>query len=1345
MRSTDLLNQRLAQLSPEKRALLEAQILKKQQKPASSQIPKRSQQSPCALSFAQQRLWFLAQLQPDSASYNIPIALHFPSELDLSALQQALNAIVERHEVLRTTFDLIADEPVQVIQLPRPVNLVIIDLERKSELQRSLTQAAQQSFDLRQDLMLKATLFRLPDGEQALLLLLHHIASDGWSGDILLREIDAYYTAFTTGNPISLPALPIQYADFSQWQRQWLSGDVLTQQLDDWKQRLAGELPVLELSNSFAKATTPTCSTVQTDAGERHSLTLSKTLTQAIQQFAQQEKVTLFMMLLAAFKTLLYRYTQQEDMLIGSAIANRKWAEVEGLIGFFVNTLVLRTDLSGQPTFRSLLHQVREVVLSAYEHQDLPFEKLVEELQPERRLHQNPLVQVMFVLHNASDSAPTFANSTPILIDTETAKFDLVLSCTESTQGLKVSWSYRTEIFERSTIEQMSQHFEVLLNGIIAEPDQSIATLPILTPSEKQQFLDWNQTHTDYPRTTCIHQQFEAQAEQTPDAIALVMHDQQYSYHELNQQANQLAHYLRTLGVRPNQAIAVYLQRSPKLIIALLAILKAGGAYLPLDPTYPFDRLSYMLEDTQATILLHETVSVFPAAFSNCQVINLDTLQLEQTLENLAPVNTPLDLAYILYTSGSTGTPKGVMVPHRAVMHLVLNTNYIDLQAVDVIAQVSNCSFDAATFEIWGALLNGATLAIVPKAVLLSPNELAAALRSHSIRVLFLTTALFHQLAQHVPTAFQTLRYLLVGGEVTDSHWVNQVLECGAPEHFLHVYGPTENTTFSSWYRVEHISSTLPIGRPIANTQIFLLDRHLQPVPVGVSGEICLGGDGLALGYLNRPDTSQFVSTQIDGVPVQLYRTGDRARYLPDGNLDFLGRFDHQIKLRGFRIELGEIEAALRQHPDVQDAIVLIEQTDTQDKSLQAYLTSTQAISSRALRQFLQQTLPDYMLPKAFHVLETFPLTPNGKVDRAKLCNFKSSESLSELANPNLVTSPLETQLLQIWQTVSGMQLLSTDDNFFEIGGHSLLAVRLQSAIEQLIGRKLPLFTVFQAPTVKQMAQRLEQEQIRLDAAQNQLRSLFWYSQHPGEVAALTRHLEADQPLIYLDSGLLEVLEPTEHIRDRAKLCLAEIKRLQPQGPYLLGGFCMGGLVAFETALQLQAQGEEIAFLALAESWLASQMQRPKPHPLSKPPVIRTLYFHSQKLVSLKPSDRLDYIATQINRVPSLGTRLLAWIKRVFKPESPVQEAQREWMMRGGQAVHSYIPPRAYSGRIYFYFSQVGDESQSLIEQAGWKKFVSEQIEVEVFAGNHHSIMREPDVQGLAKAIKATIDSLDLT
>lgn len=616
MRSTDLLNQRLAQLSPEKRALLEAQIFKKQQKPASPQIPKRSQQSPCALSFAQQRLWFLAQLQPESAIYNIPIALHFPSELNLSALQQALNAIVERHEVLRTTFDLIADEPVQVIHPPRPVNLVIIDLEQKSELQRSLNQAAQQSFDLRQDLMLKATLFRLPDGEQALLLLLHHIASDGWSGNILLREIDTYYTAFTAGNPISLPRLPIQYADFAQWQRQWLSGDVLTQQLDYWKQRLVGELPVLELSNCFTKAT-PSCSTVQTDAGERYSLTLSKTLTQAIQQFAQQEKVTLFMMLLTAFKTLLYRYTQQEDMLIGSAIANRKWVDVEGLIGFFVNTLVLRTDLSGQPTFRSLLSRVRDVVLSAYEHQDLPFEKLVEELQPERRLNQNPLVQVMFVLQNASDSSLSIANSTPILIDTETAKFDLVLSCTESTQGLKVSWLYRTEVFERSTIEQMSQHFEVLLNGIIAAPDQSIATLPILTLSEKQQFLDWNQTHTDYPRTTCIHQQFEAQVEQTPDAIALVMDEQRYSYRELNQQANQLAHYLRTLDVQPNQAIAVHLERSPKLIIALLAILKAGGAYLPLDPTYPVDRLSYMLEDTQARILLHESESIFPAAFSN--------------------------------------------------------------------------------------------------------------------------------------------------------------------------------------------------------------------------------------------------------------------------------------------------------------------------------------------------------------------------------------------------------------------------------------------------------------------------------------------------------------------------------------------------------------------------------------------------------------------------------------------------------------------------------------------------------------------------------------------------------
>lgn len=1319
------LNQRLAQLSPEKRALLEAQLLKKAEN--KSQIPRRSRHSPCSLSFAQQRLWFLAQLDPDSAVYNIPIALQFTEALDISALQQALSAVVARHEALRTTFDVIAGEPVQIIGDPRDVELTIIDLKLETDLARSLTRSAQRPFDLRQDLMLKATLFRLANGIQVLLLLIHHIASDGWSNSILIREINTYYKAFATGVSVTLPELPIQYADFAQWQRQWFSGEVLDAQLRYWKQCLSGELPILELP-SIAQ----TCS--QTSIGKRYSISLSLPLTLALNRLAQQQEATLFMVLLAAFKTLLYRYTDQEDILIGTPIANRKWVETESLIGFFINTLVLRTSLSGDPTFRELLDRVRAVALSAYDHQDLPFEKLVEELQLDRDLNQSPLVQVMFVLQNALTSTETIANSTQIETYTETAKFDLVLSVQESSQGLTISWTYNTAMFDQEMIRRMTQHYETLLNSIAADSNQSIATLPLLMPSEKQQLLvAWNQTQTDYPRNACIHQVFETQVEKAPDAIAIIHADQQFTYRDLNQQANQLAHYLKTLGVQPNQPIAVHLTRSPRLIIALLAILKAGGAYLPLDPTHPLDRLSFMLEDAQAAILLHDSETVFPS--SHCQGINLDTIAptlTKQSTLNPSCTNTALDLAYVLYTSGSTGKPKGVIVPHRAVIRLVINTNYIDLRSSDVVAQVSNCSFDAATFEIWGALLNGAKLSIISKDILLSPYEFAAELQS--IQVLFLTTALFHQLAQHVPDAFQSLRYLLVGGETIDSHSVKQIINHGRPQHFLHVYGPTENTTFSSWYRIEQTASMLPIGRPIANTQIFLLNRALQSVPIGVPGEIYLGGDGLALGYLNRSDEQRFVSFTIEGVPTSLYRTGDRARYRADGNLEFLGRFDHQVKLRGFRIELGEVEAALRQHINVQDAIVLMRHNEIKGHFLHAYVTSTQSVSSTTLRQFLQNILPEYMIPSAFSILEAFPLTPNGKVDRTAPQQIDITDLNQETTIDHLPANELEQQLLDIWQQVTGVESLSIYDNFFEIGGHSLLAVRLHAEIEQQCGRKLPLIAIFQAPTVRQMAQWLQSPTFTTEQKQ----PLFWCSQHPSEVVALSNHLGTDQPLVYLDAGMLEIFDPANHVRDRATQCLAELKALQPQGPYFLGGFCFGGMVVFEMALQLQAQGEEVALLTLVETWLWSQIQVQQP--LQTPPslyrrVFRSLAHHYCELSALKPADRLKYLSRQIQRFSSrVAIQLYG--------ETIEQQAKREWVARAHQSVRAYVPARSYSDQICFYFSRVLDDSSTLLAQSGWERFVPGTVDVRFFAGDHFSLIKEMDVQILAEGLKSDLSSI---
>jgi amino acid adenylation domain-containing protein len=1043
-------------------------------------------------SFAQQRLWFVEQLLPGTSLYSIPLVFRLTGSLTRSHLQKSLQAIVRRHEVLRTTFDMVDGQLFQVIAQGSQVPFKATDLRslsartREDTALRQIWQEIEQPFCLRTEALLRSHLWQLQDTEHLLLIALHHIIFDEWSSGVLIRELGEGYAALAKSEPAALPELPIQYADFAHWQREYLQGEVLHTQLRYWKQQLK-DVPVLNLASSISRLGQPS------HQGASQLLELPQPLLDDLEALSQESGVTLFMTLLAAFQTLLHRYTGQTDIAIGSPVANRHQSELEGLIGFFVNSLVLRTDLAGDPTFRDLLDRVRDVTLAAYAHQDLPFEKLVEELQPVRSLGQNPLFQVVFALQNTPMEQlklPGLVLS-PVDLETKTSRFNLELyvwKCADNfrnlwgknwqqSDGLRGVIVYNTDLFDSATVALLRQHFQTLLEGIVANPEARLSESSLLTVQEQQALLQqWSRHCSSYP-TVCIHELFEAQVRQRSTAIAVRFGNQSFTYEALNQGSNQLARYLQRCGISAEMPVGICLERGIEAIAAMLAVLKAGGAYVPLDPSYPQERLHFMLEDAGIAIVLTQANWADLVQINNTKVICLEqewSAIVQESDENLAIPCTADQLAYIIYTSGSTGTPKGVMVSHRSVNRLVCATNYVQVDCNDRIAQVANLAFDAATFEIWGALLNGAQLIGIDREITLSPTDFAIELQQQQISILFLTTALFNQYVRQIPTAFQALKFLLFGGEMANVECVRSLIQHGKPQHLIHVYGPTENTTFSTWYEVQNISAiatTIPIGRAINNTQVYLFDANLNPVPAGVSGEVYLGGDGLARGYLNRPELTaeKFIQTK----KLVLYQTGDRALYRPDGNLEFLGRVDDQVKIRGFRVELGEIEAVLAQSSKVQTAVVVVRETENNPQLIAYIVPQTfEKPTERELRSFLKPKLPIYMLPAAFVIVDTLPLTANGKVDQ-KALPHPNRNAVKE-SRPLAPTTSLEALLTELWSHLLGRNSIGIQDNFFELGGHSLLATQFVSRIRDRCQVELPLRSVFETPTIAELAQQIE-------------------------------------------------------------------------------------------------------------------------------------------------------------------------------------------------------------------------------------------------------------------------------
>ncbi len=1318
------------------------------------------------LSFEQQRVWFLQRLDPTVASYNVPVAVRLTGSLDVGALEESLNEVSKRHDALRTSFPLWEGRPVQVVGPVRQIPFLEADLTdfraetREEEAARLATAEANRPFDLAQGPLFRAKLLRLREEEHVLIVTMHHIVSDGWSIGILMRELAALYGAFRLGRPSPLPELPIQYADYALWQQEWQTGDELQRQLDYWKNQLAGIPALVELPTDRPR------SAARSLRGASLSAVPPLGLLEKLHALARSERSTLFMTLLAAFQVLLSRYSGQEDIPVGSPIAGRTQIETEELIGFFVNTLVLRGNLSGDPSFRQLLARVRETALEAYAHQDLPFEKMVEELRPVRALNQTPLFQVVFQLATSPRKEPEFfgLKVSWFQIQTEDANFDLSLSVIARPDRLSSVIEYRTDLFDADTIRRILDHWQVLLTGIAADPDRAISDLPLMGDAERRRVLfDWNATKSVYPREKSVGEVFEAQSAATPAATALAFETERMTYAELNARSNRLAHALRSHGVGAETLVGVFLERSFDLVIALLAILKAGGAYVPLDTAYPRERLGLLIRQTGMRLVLTEggLANRIPAG-DGVSILRLDTETRaieSRPAENLPSIASGESVACVMFTSGSTGTPKGVLVPHRGILRLVKGVEYVQIRPADVFLQLAPIAFDASTFELWGALLNGARCVLFPGRIP-TPAALRSTIAEHQVSILWLTASLFNAIIDKDSAALSGIRELLIGGEALSVEHVRRALGALPSTRILNGYGPTESTTFACCHpiptRLPESVHSIPIGKPISNTRVHVLDRKGHPVPVGIAGELFIGGDGLARGYLDDPDLTaeKFVPDPFSGQPAErLYRTGDLVRYRSDGEIEFLGRLDKQVKIRGFRVEPGEVEAVLAGHPGVASAFVMAREDVPGDRRLVAYLTRRDGSRDPLpdASTFLASKLPDYMVPSAFVVLDSLPLNATGKVDWRALPRpaLELAEPAAGAARPQ---DTLELVLLRLWEDALGLRSIGLEDDFFELGGHSLLAVRLFADIERSFGCSLPLATLFQAPTVARLAAKLREwgweapwsSLVVIQHGASERPPFFCVPGVGGNILGLydlVRHLDPDQTVYGLQArGLDGQAEPLTRIEDIAAQHIAEIKAVLPNGPFLLGGLSFGGSVAFEMARQLDLAGDRVALVVLFDAfapvpggparWISMTRR------WSKKLGVRVIY-HARNL--LFGPGHIEYFQgkarTLLQKVPGRIQKRIVPVRG----SKPLTRTLRDVREANHRARRKYVPG-LYRGRVTLFRAAVRWAGDSPARDMGWARLALGGVEIREVPGDHVKMMLRPQVALLAEQLRECID-----
>ncbi len=1344
---------RLASLSLDKRALLERLLLERRAAAGDGQggIPRRTGPGPWPLSYAQELMWLLDQLAPGGNAYNSPAATRLEGPLDPDALRLAIDAVVARNEVLRTTYDTVEGRPVQVVHLTTPAELAIVDLSalspqsRQAELDRVLKKEAERPFDLRVDPVLRPTLVRLAAADHVLLLVVHHIAIDGWSKGVLWRQLTSCYDALAAGRATALPELPLQYADWAVWHRSWLENGVLDEQLEYWRQ-LANAPALLELPTDHPRPP------VRTSRGDRRDTLFPVETLEGLRRLAREENGTLFMVVLAAFGTLLARYTGQDDIVIGTPIAGRNRVEIEDLVGYFMNTVALRVDLRGDPSFRQLLRRARETTVGAFSHQDVPFERVVSEVNPQRDLSRTPLFQVMLVLQNQrrNEFAPAGLRATPVRHERGWAKFDLTVGMGERTEGLNTSWEYSTDLFEAATVERMMAAFGVLLEALVADPDRRVSELEMVPGEELRALAGWEDGGPALGRGRCLPGLVADRAATAPTAPAVHDGAARLTYADLMVAADRLAGQLRALGVGPETPVGICADRSARLVVALLAVLRAGGSCVPLDPAYPIDRLRLMLTDADAPVVLAEARYVDRLTTAGRSVVVLDDVPLagEEPLTGLPPQSVrPDQAAYVLYTSGSTGTPRGVVLEHAGLVnHALAAGRLYRLQPSDRVLQFASPSFDISIEEIFATLAAGGCVVPRPPDLPLGGVELLDWLESRQITVMDLPTAYWHEWVGDLTTRRlalpSSLRLVIVGGEkASPSVYAAWRELAGDRVAWVNTYGPTEASVVSTafepatdWWPVQGVE--LPIGRPVPGVRVRVLDSLGHRVPVGVRGELHIGGVGVARGYLSDPGaTSRAFGPDPDQPDQRVYATGDIVRWLPDGSLTYVGRTDTQIKLRGFRIEPGEVEAALAASGIVDESLVLVRGAPGSER-LVAYAVTRGPASNhldRELREFLSERLPVHLVPDTVVPLASLPRTPNDKVDLEAL-PAPSDYGLAR-AEP---TDDIERRLLEIWRSLLDTEPIGVRDNFFDLGGHSLLAVRLFARVEQALGTRLPLATLITAPTIGELAAVVRRERpapswdslVPLQPA-GWRTPIFLLHEPNGLVLVyrdLVRRLGDDQAVYGLQSvGLDRRRQPLTRIPDMAAHYVGELRSVQPRGPYLLGGFCYGGVLALEMAHQLQRAGDEVALVALLDATPFGHGGGQRRETL-----VRRAHRRSRQFLATDPGSRLPMI-------PETARRILT--RSLIHQERPLPRVLRDVPLINWMSMRGYRTPE-YHGRVTLFVQDLGQGVNVARRRQLWEG-VTKNLDVRTVVSEgvtHLTMLAEPHVAELARELRAAVD-----
>lgn len=1377
----------------EKKAFLQQRLKRKSKKTSINRgIPRRTEQSPPPLSFVQEGVWYLEQLQPDKATYNMSIAWQLEGRLNIAALESAFNALMQRHETLRTSFQIIDEQPVQIIAPELTLIIQTVDLQHleKQEQEKQALELAQKErdtpFDLTQAPLLRVTLVQLATDAHIFLLTWHHIISDGWSVGILTKELSALYATFYGQQAeAALPKLPIQYADFTVWQRENLQNETLEKYVSYWRQQLADAPPLLELPTDYARPAT------QSYKGDSVKAMLPDSLVQSLEQLSQQENASLFMTLLTAFNILLYRYTGQDDIVVGAPMINRNRIETENLIGYFLNNLALRTHLSDTLSFSELLKNVRQTTLEAYSHQDLPFEKLVQELQPQRDLSYAPIFQVffnMFTANNGSTSSLADLEIKPFVQDEVEvgSKFDMTMYVRKQDNNLYFNLVYKTSLFRRTRMEELLGQYIQLLQQITQQPNQPISKLSLVTPTAQKVLPDPTISLSDTWQGE-VHSQLTRMAQKQPHHPAVVDPQITWSYQELDQLSNQLAHYLIAQGVQPGDVIAIYGHRSASLVWAWLGTLKAGAAFVNLDPAYPAERLLDYLEVSQPKGLIQlEAAGALPdkvAQHTNLFDCHL-TLPRQKSADLLTnyPTTTPNidiepeDTAYIAFTSGSTGNPKGVRGRHGPLSHfLPWQSETFGLTASDRFSMLSGLSHDPLQRDIFTALWVGATICVPDPDSVGSPGYLAHWMQTEKVTFAHMTPPMGQILIETAQANSQlsALRYAFFVGDKLTRQDVDQLQAIAPNVTCINSYGSTETQRAVGYYLLPpgHLQqpqylpkAVYPLGQGMPDAQLLVLNKNQQLAGVSEVGEIYMRSPHLAGGYIGDEPLTQakFIANPFtEDATDRLYRTGDLGRYQPDGVVEFAGRADRQIKVRGFRVEPGEIEVALAQHPQIQQAVVMARDDIPGGYGLTAYLISQQdddQLSTEEVRTFLEAQFPNYMVPVAYVPIKTLPLTPNGKINYRLLpspqqSNIKSTDTFVGPRNQ------VEQQLAQIWTNLLQRENIGIHDNFFELGGHSILAIRLFTQIEREFDKKLPLTSLFQWPTIAGLSKIIQQQESTTDEAilvpiqlgQSNQPNFFCVHGFGGGVVGygeLARLMGTDQPVYGLQAkGANGDAEPDTDVETMATRYIEALRQIQPHGPYQVGGYCYGGVVAYEMARQLTAQDETVALVAIFEGY--APLRGDNRESIWRSPRLMLNFLHNMPYwladyFALGPKQMWLRLRRKVRSrwkgiIQKFG-RSVAWeANDVVDDTAHIPDQQRQMMQIQVEAMRQYNPGQ-YEGSVILFRTRSQSLSRTPDPAMGWNKLATGGVEIKRIGGSHHNILEQPNVQTLAQELRKSLD-----